>query len=380
MTAGRSPSSRSPPRPPSISSPAIRPTCSSSRSASAAGSTPPTSSPSRWRRSSPRSRSTTRNSSATRSPAIAAEKAGILKRGRPAIVAPQADEALDGDRGRGGARRRADLFVANRDWVALRRARPARLPGRGRPSRPAERRGSPGRHQFTNAGAAIAALRRAGLGAARRRRSRPGLPIVDWPARLQRLTAGALVAARSRRTPRSGSTAGTIPAPAWSSPRRWPTSRSASPRPLFLIVGMLNTKDPVGFFRPFAGLVAPRLHGAGAGLQRRPRSGRTRRSAARRRARRRAGARCRRGARADRRAHGPTSAAAHPDLRLALSRRRGARRERHAAALIAQPLVQYPMPCHPPRKRRSVFRRRAILWRNALREPILRSSRRMTGG
>ena len=28
-----------------------------------------------------------------------------------------------------------------------------------------------------------------------------------------------------------------------------------APRPLFLIAGMLNTKDPVGFFRPFAGLV-----------------------------------------------------------------------------------------------------------------------------
>ncbi len=28
-----------------------------------------------------------------------------------------------------------------------------------------------------------------------------------------------------------------------------------APRPLFLIAGMLNTKDPVGFFKPFAGLV-----------------------------------------------------------------------------------------------------------------------------
>ena len=28
-----------------------------------------------------------------------------------------------------------------------------------------------------------------------------------------------------------------------------------SPRPLYLIAGMLNTKDPVGFFRPFSGLI-----------------------------------------------------------------------------------------------------------------------------
>ena len=28
-----------------------------------------------------------------------------------------------------------------------------------------------------------------------------------------------------------------------------------APRPLYLVSGMLTTKDPVGFFRPFAGLV-----------------------------------------------------------------------------------------------------------------------------
>src|SRR5690606_25449230 len=50
----------------------------------------------------------------------------------------------------------------------------------------------PGRHQFTNAGTAIAALRHAGLDlpiAA----LETGLGTVEWPARMQRLTAGRLV-------------------------------------------------------------------------------------------------------------------------------------------------------------------------------------------
>ena len=49
--------------------------------------------------------------------AIAHEKAGILKRGRPAVVAPQAEEAL-AEIEREAARKGAEPFVANRDWVA----------------------------------------------------------------------------------------------------------------------------------------------------------------------------------------------------------------------------------------------------------------------
>ena len=48
--------------------------------------------------------------------------------------------------------------------------------------------------------------------------------------------------------------AATIRAPARSLPKPWPISRSVDPRPLFLIIGMINTKDPVGYFKAFKGL------------------------------------------------------------------------------------------------------------------------------
>ena len=76
---------------------------------------------------------------------------------------------------------------------------------------------------------------------------------VDWPGRMQRLPQGALTEL-ARREPKSGSTAATIPAPAWSSPRRWPSRRKRIPRPLFLICGMINTKDQTGYFRAFDGM------------------------------------------------------------------------------------------------------------------------------
>jgi len=110
-----------------------------------------------------------------------------------------------------------------------------------------------GRHQFTNAGAAIAALRRAGLGLPMAA-IESGLVNVEWPARLQRLTSGVLVA----RAPSDAEIwldgghnpgAGVVIAEAMAD------LEERSPRPLYLIAGMLNTKDPVGFFKHFAGLV-----------------------------------------------------------------------------------------------------------------------------
>ena len=118
-------------------------------------------------------------------------------------------------------------------------------------------RGSPDAHQFTNAGAAIAALRRAGLQLPTQA-IESGLVNVEWPARLQRLTTGALVA----RAPAEAEIwldgghnpgAGVVIAEAMAD------LEERAPRPLHLITGMLNTKDPVGFFKPFAGLVR-RVH------------------------------------------------------------------------------------------------------------------------
>ncbi|MEJ0011459.1 MAG: folylpolyglutamate synthase/dihydrofolate synthase family protein [Bauldia sp.] len=181
--------------------------------------------------------------------AIAHEKAGILKRGRPGIIAPQVEEAL-AEIEREGARRRAELFIANRDWVA--HPEGGRLVYQdedGLIDLPAPR--LPGRHQYANAGTAIAALRRAGLRLPNAA-FEAGLANVEWPARLQSLAGGALFA----RLPDAEIwlDGGHNPAAGHVIAEAMADLEERAPKPLVMISGMLNTKDPVGFFKPFAGL------------------------------------------------------------------------------------------------------------------------------
>ena len=110
----------------------------------------------------------------------------------------------------------------------------------------------PGRHQFANAAAAIAAVRAAGFelsqGAADR-----AMTTVDWPGRMQRLPKGKL----SDLAPEGAEVwidgghnpgAGVVVAEALAE------QEERFARPLFLICGMLNTKDQIGFFRAFEGM------------------------------------------------------------------------------------------------------------------------------
>jgi dihydrofolate synthase/folylpolyglutamate synthase len=122
--------------------------------------------------------------------AIAGEKAGIIKPGMPAIVAPQPAEA-EAVIERQAASLAAPLFRAGREWSFAPAARGFRYEGR----RTLELRppALPGAHQIENAATAVATLDAAVPGiedeAVRR-----GLAAAEWPARLQRLTRGPLVA------------------------------------------------------------------------------------------------------------------------------------------------------------------------------------------
>ncbi|MBZ9938114.1 bifunctional folylpolyglutamate synthase/dihydrofolate synthase [Mesorhizobium sp. BR1-1-16] len=183
---------------------------------------------------------------------IAWEKAGIIKHGRPVVSAPQTAEVMAVIEHE-AARAKAPLFVGNRDWVAhAERGRLVFQDEDGLLDLPAPR--LPGRHQFINAGNAVAALRRSSLDVPVSA-IEEGLQSVDWPARMQRLAAGALVA----KAPEDAEVwldgghnpgAGAVIAEAVAD------LEERLPRPLYLIAGMLQTKDPVGFFRPFAGLAA----------------------------------------------------------------------------------------------------------------------------
>jgi len=121
---------------------------------------------------------------------IAFEKAGILKRGARAIIAEQAPDALEVIERR-AAELRAPLLVGAQDFAA--REEHGRLffqDETGALDLPMPRLSGP--HQIGNAGVAIATLRACFPDLPDDAFAR-GMTGVDWPARLQRLTRGALV-------------------------------------------------------------------------------------------------------------------------------------------------------------------------------------------
>ncbi len=155
---------------------------------------------------------------------IAGEKAGILKRDVPAVIGDQQREALAVIE-RQAARMRSPLLVAGENWTATEeRGRLVYQDDDGLLDLPAPK--LYGRHQFGNAGCAIAALRverpeAAGL-CVRGRHDACRLAGAH-AAPVARAAAG-IVAAR---TANSGLTAATMPTAAAPLPTRWPISKSA---------------------------------------------------------------------------------------------------------------------------------------------------------
>jgi dihydrofolate synthase / folylpolyglutamate synthase len=183
-------------------------------------------------------------------PQIAAEKAGILKAGVPAVVTSQAREALAVIE-RQAARLHAPLSIAGEDWTATEEhGRLVYQDSSGLLDLPAPK--LYGRHQFENAGAAVAALRVGGLKLPASA-FEAGMMRVDWPARMQRLSHGRLA---ERLSPESelwldgghNADGGQAIAAALAD------LEERVSRPLVLIVGMLSTKDCAGFLRNFSGL------------------------------------------------------------------------------------------------------------------------------
>jgi dihydrofolate synthase/folylpolyglutamate synthase len=182
---------------------------------------------------------------------IAAEKAGILKSGAPAIVAAQPREALLAIE-RQAARVKASIKIAGEDWTATEeRGRLVYQDDAGLLDLPAPK--LYGRHQFENAGVAIAALRAVPSLTLAPAAFESGIAKADWPARMQRLSQGRLAAF----TPQGGelwldgghnADGGRAIANALAD------LEERVSRPLVLVVGMLSTKDCESFLRNFAGL------------------------------------------------------------------------------------------------------------------------------
>jgi dihydrofolate synthase/folylpolyglutamate synthase len=182
---------------------------------------------------------------------IAAEKAGIIKKGVPVIVGPQEDRARDVIE-RTADSLSAPLFAFGQDWFAhAERGRMVYQDENGLLDLPMPRLA--GRHQIDNAGMAIAALRHASGNWATESGIERGLCGVEWSARLQRLTRGPLIALAPE-----GSEiwldGGHNPHAAHAIAQALADFEEKSEKPLYLICGMLKTKDAEGFFAPFRGL------------------------------------------------------------------------------------------------------------------------------
>jgi dihydrofolate synthase/folylpolyglutamate synthase len=181
---------------------------------------------------------------------IAAEKAGIIKCGVPVIVGSQEDVPRDVI-ARAADALGAPAFVFGQDFFAHQeQGRMIYQDEKGLLDLPPPR--LVGRHQIDNAAVAIAALRAGGWGA--EPAIEKGLRTVEWPARMQRLSRGPLIAL----APQDAEVwldGGHNPHGAAAVARTIADFEERAEKPLYLICGMLKTKDAKGFFAPFQGLV-----------------------------------------------------------------------------------------------------------------------------
>ncbi|MGL4729814.1 MAG: bifunctional folylpolyglutamate synthase/dihydrofolate synthase [Bosea sp. (in: a-proteobacteria)] len=183
---------------------------------------------------------------------IAAEKAGIFKRGSPAIIARQSaatTHVLVAAAEKAGA---ASIMVGGQDFAVHEEGgRLIYQDTEGLLDLPLPRLA--GRHQVENAGTAIAGLRAAGYGLLPVATFEAGLAGADWPARLQRLKHGALTllippGAELWLDGGHNADGAKVLAAAMADLHDRKAAR------LILVCGMLGTKDLQAVLTPFKGL------------------------------------------------------------------------------------------------------------------------------
>jgi dihydrofolate synthase/folylpolyglutamate synthase len=182
---------------------------------------------------------------------IAAEKAGIIKPGCPVVIGAQESVTAQEVLIEAAERLGCPVSIYSQDFLAyeengrmiyqdqsgLMDLTPPRLPGR---------------HQFANAAAAIAAVKAAGFEIGHRAADR-AMASVTWPGRMQRLPQGRL----SDLAPEGAEVwidGGHNPGAGLVIAEALVEQEEKVSRPLFLICGMINTKDQTGYFRAFEGM------------------------------------------------------------------------------------------------------------------------------
>jgi dihydrofolate synthase / folylpolyglutamate synthase len=182
---------------------------------------------------------------------IAREKAAIIKPNVPVICAEQAPEAIAVIE-QVAKRLRAPMVTAGQEWhVNVERGRLVYQDDRGLMDLAAPRLF--GRHQFDNAGLAIATLRALGAFKIEPAAFEAGIVNAEWPARMQRLASGGLVdmsppGCELWLDGGHNADGGRVAAAALGD------LEERVPRPLVVIVGMMANKDAGAFLANFAGL------------------------------------------------------------------------------------------------------------------------------
>jgi dihydrofolate synthase/folylpolyglutamate synthase len=182
---------------------------------------------------------------------IAAEKAGIIKPGVPVVIGAQEHEAAREVLVDTAARLGSPALVYGQDFLAYEEN--GRLiyqdeTGLLDVSLPK----LIGRHQYANAAAAIAGVRAAGFDLGHGAVDR-AMNEIEWAGRMQRLPAGEL----TRLAPEGAELwidGGHNPGAGMVVAEALAELEERNPRPLFLVAGMISTKDQTGFFRNFEGM------------------------------------------------------------------------------------------------------------------------------
>ena len=183
--------------------------------------------------------------------AIAGEKAAIIKPNVPVISAEQAPEALVVIEQQ-AKRQRAPLYAAGQQWhVGVECGRLVYQDDRGLMDLAAPRLF--GRHQFDNAGLAIATLRAIETFKIGHAAFEAGIVNAEWPARMQRLSAGALIEMGPQGSEiwldgGPNAEGGRVTAAALGD------LEERVSRPLVVITGMMASKDATAFLANFGGL------------------------------------------------------------------------------------------------------------------------------
>ena len=173
---------------------------------------------------------------------IAGEKAGIIKEGGLVVTGRQTPAVLEVIEAR-ARDRRASLWARDRDWT-IEESGPGTVYTDPLGSLTLPRPALLGQHQVDNAGIALAALRRSGLGVPNG--AYEAIAAAEWPARLQRLRgrlavelpAGLELWLDGGHNPGAGAALGEFVSGAWRD------------QPLHLIVGLKESKDAAGFLAP----------------------------------------------------------------------------------------------------------------------------------